>query len=72
MEAGLRVNFNQRTKHVTLLRAFAAMSNTWETIDFSDFAITKTRLYNFDPCKPHFDMIKLGFAGVYIIFYYFA
>ena len=30
--------------------------------------ITKTRLYNFDPLKPHFNVVKLGFAGVYIIF----
>ena len=30
--------------------------------------ITKTCLYNFDPCKPHFYIIKLGFTGVYIIF----
>ena len=30
--------------------------------------ITKTRLYNFDPLKPHFYTVKLGFIGVYIIF----
>ena len=30
--------------------------------------ITKTRLYNFDPLKPHFYIVKQGFAGVYIIF----
>ena len=30
--------------------------------------ITKTRLYNFDPLKPHFYTVKLGFMGVYIIF----
>ena len=29
--------------------------------------ITKTRIYNFDPLKPHFYMVKLGFTGVYII-----
>ena len=29
--------------------------------------ITKTRLYNFDPLKPHFYIVKLGFTGVYII-----
>ena len=28
----------------------------------------KTRLYNFDPIKPHFNIVKLGFTGVYIIF----
>ena len=30
--------------------------------------ITKTRLHNFDPLKPHFYIVKLGFIGVYIIF----
>ena len=29
---------------------------------------TKTRLYNFDPLKPHFYIVKLGFTGVYINF----
>ena len=28
--------------------------------------ITKTCLYNFDPLKPHFYIVKLGFRGVYI------
>ena len=32
------------------------------------FLITKTCLYNFDPLKPHFCIVKLGFTGVYIIF----
>ena len=36
------------------------------TYDFS--TITKTCLYNFDPLKPHFYIVKLGFTGVYIIF----
>ena len=31
-------------------------------------AITKTYLYNFDPLKLHFYIVKLGFTGVYIIF----
>ena len=31
-------------------------------------AITKIYLYNFDPFKPHFYIVKLGFTGVYIIF----
>ena len=30
--------------------------------------ITKICLYNFDPRKPHFYKVKLGFTGVYIIF----
>ena len=35
-------------------------------------SIMKTYLYNFDPLKPHFYIVKLGFAGVYIIFSYFC
>ena len=31
-------------------------------------SITKTYLYNFDPLKPHFYIVKLGFIGVNIIF----
>ena len=31
-------------------------------------SITKTCLYSFDPVKPHFYIVKLGFTGVYIIF----
>ena len=36
--------------------------------------ITKTYmyLYNFDPIKPHFYIVKLVFTGVYIIFSYFC
>ena len=30
--------------------------------------ITKTCLYNFDPLKPHFYIVKLEFTGIYIIF----
>ena len=32
------------------------------------YSITKTRLYDFDPLKPHFYIVKLGFTGVYIVF----
>ena len=32
--------------------------------------ITQTCLYNFDPLKPHFYTVKLGFTVVYIIFSY--
>ena len=31
--------------------------------------ITKTCLYNFDPLKPQFYIVKLGFTGVIIIFF---
>ena len=30
--------------------------------------ITKTRIYNFNPLKSHFNIVKLGFTGVYTIF----
>ena len=32
------------------------------------YITTKIYLYNFDPLKPHFYIVKLGFTGVYIIF----
>ena len=38
-----------------------------EVLDL-ELCITKTCLYNFDPLKPHFYIVKLGFTGVYIIF----
>ena len=34
----------------------------------SSIIITKIYLYNFDPLKPHFYIVKLGFTGVNIIF----
>ena len=41
---------------------------TSDSTDLVVSAIMKTCLYNFDPLKPHFYIVKLGFAGVYIIF----
>ena len=35
---------------------------------YQTICITKTHLYNFDPLKPHFYTVKLGFTGVYNIF----
>ena len=32
--------------------------------------ITKTRLYNFDPLKPHFYIVKLGFTEENMILSY--
>ena len=33
--------------------------------------ITKTRLYNFDPLKPHFFILKLGvYRGIHYLSYY--
>ena len=39
------------------------------TNKISDIHIRKTCLYNFDPLKPYFYMVILGFTGVYIIFF---
>ena len=60
-------------------------SVSWQRMPLSDYAyattdlgllffasITKTCLYNFDPRKPYFYIVKLGFTGVYIIFLIFA
>ena len=53
-----------------LLPCFATNSsiNHWEALTSFSPSITKTCLYNFDPIKPHFHIVKLGFTGVYIIF----
>ena len=39
---------------------------------FRPYFITKTYLYNFDPLKPHFYIVKIGFTGVNIFFFYFC
>ena len=46
------------------------LSKSFSVKNISKFLlnITKTCLYNFDPLKPHFYIVKLGFTGVYIIF----
>ena len=38
------------------------------TVTSKKVPITKTYLYSFDPLKPHFYIVKLGFTGIYIIF----
>ena len=49
---------------------FSLYINDISTVKNSEIRlfITKTCLYNFDPLKPHFYIVKLGFTGVYIIF----
>ena len=37
-------------------------------LQISAIFITKTCLYNFDPLKPYFYIVKLGFTGIYINF----
>ena len=41
---------------------------SFSSVKYTMYIITKTCLYNFDPLKPHFYIVKLGFTGVYIIF----
>ena len=46
---------------------------TWQVVKLtcSNFSIGNHRekyVYNFDPLKPHFYKVKLGFTGVYITF----
>ena len=37
-------------------------------LHYRSHIVTKTYLYNFNPLKPHFYIVKLGFTGVNIIF----
>ena len=49
---------------------FIGVCNVYGTNEiWSEQNITKRRLYNFDPLKHHFYIVKLGFTGVYIIFF---
>ena len=51
----------------TCLRAYADSEGPDQGLH-CPLTITKTYLYNFDPLKPHFYVVKLGFTGVYISF----
>ena len=42
----------------------------WSESTLGAFCITKTYLYNFDPLKPNFYIVKLGFTG-YTLFFLF-
>ena len=55
----------QTKKRVRWFRSYDVVDHPFETYQIS---ITKTCLYNFDPLKPHFYTVKLGFTGVYSIF----
>ena len=60
---------DQTARKCRLIWAFAVRN--WpktRCATHSRIIITKTYLYNFDPLKPHFYIVKLGFTGVYIIF----
>ena len=57
-------------RHYRVHYAYSETLHVWssERHRHSTVHITKTRLYNFDPLKPHFCIVKLGYTGVYIIF----
>ena len=55
-----QINSLQRGAHLFLLELLLFLEGRQN--------ITETYLYNFDPLKPHFYIVKLGFTGVYIIF----
>ena len=46
----------------------AEMMQSKSTVPVRSSTITKTYLHNFDPLKPHFYIVKLGFTGLYISF----
>ena len=70
------------TTNLTNLRIITEFNGHRCSLDFADsfnfkmlfvpsaerLVITKTWLYNFDPLKPHFYIVKLGFTEVHIIF----
>ena len=56
---------NKFTKNSGLM---AKIERRKQLLNAVSYYITKTCLYNFDPLKPHFYIVKLGFTGVDIIF----
>ena len=62
----LGLRHNESRLHCYLAKTLSRMRCLTER--FGYLLITKTCLYNFDPLKPHFYIVKLGFTGVYIIF----
>ena len=53
-------------QHCSLQGCIRPTRGGFSDIRFSN--TTKTYLYNVDPLKPHFCIVKLGFTGVYIVF----
>ena len=60
--------FSWRNKRKYQYNSVENEPNIWS---YAYFSIRKTCLYHFDPLKPHFYIVKLGFTGVYIIFLIF-
>ena len=65
---------NKKKKTVINIRnwlavhAYVAMVRLWLFVILFLQTITKIYLYDFDPLKSHFYIVKLEFTGVYIIF----
>ena len=62
IQTGLKEQSDLGLNCLPFLQVTTANSNV------RNLVITKTCLYTFDPLKPHFYIVKLGFTGVYIIF----
>ena len=63
--SGKKMNIFENVVWWTFLYSMLRV-NDWQRR--RNFDVTKTRLYNFNPLKPHFYLLKLWFTGVYIIF----
>ena len=61
-------------EHSLPMTSIGRTNNPWQTIHKQHnkeklsnlLSITKTCLYNFDPFKPNFYIVKQGFTGVYL------
>ena len=58
----------QQTTYLFFFFFFLILPRKHDFTFHANFLITKTRLYNFDPLKPHFYIVKLEFIGGNIIF----
>ena len=58
------MNVSENNKGAIIYNLLRMLTAKWCVYGF----ITKTCLYIFDPLKPHFYIVKLGFTGVFIIF----
>ena len=61
-----KICFVSKTAHTLFTALLQEQLILYENFDPP---ITKTCLYNFDPLKPHFYIVKLGFTELYIIFF---
>ena len=64
IQEGLLINTHVGASHIV---CFRGKKEKYQYIRDDKAAITITHLYNFDPLKPHFYIVKLGFTGVYNI-----